>query len=275
MINVDDSTYVWPAGGPWQRWQKSRDLQRRREFWIAGFLAEEVAMRPDMVAKCELGQPPLALRASPTDEGGMSHRQHLLGAWLAMKVCARRLPTDPIAVGLGVFEGLRTHVETIGQADETRRTAGDKAPDGGRWHRWAMTNPGLNISEEEAIRRDMAAGGAAALIEHIDQAANTYRRAMRTLRWRAWMTHFLPLFALACVITILEIDISRGPWLALIVGILVFVVVDWVIVQHVVEPLIELKQRKIIDRTANELSDIGLAVIAGGLARRNRADQAP
>jgi hypothetical protein len=64
---------------------------------------------------------------------------------------------------------------------------------------------------------------------------------------------------MAAVIAVAEnvFSIHRW-WIAPIVGVAVFVIVDRIVISHVVEPMIEARQRRILDRAADDLGELGL-----------------
>jgi hypothetical protein len=57
-------------------------------------------------------------------------------------------------------------------------------------------------------------------------------------------------------------------WVALMVGVGVFLIVDRILIVHVVEPMIDARQRRILDGAAHVLEDLGLGALAAGLSRR-------
>jgi hypothetical protein len=260
----------WPlAGGPWSTWRGSLALEERREAWTGKFLAE-ISTRPDVVAMCELESEPTTLRVAVQDEVHGSTLQKFYGAWLAVKVCARRLPTDPIGTGLDVLESLEVSLDELrDEASRMRPIANERAPDGGRWHPWAVTHPESGMDESEAIRRDVEGGRATAIVERIDQGIIDFPQRLRRAKWTVQAAHFLPLAAMAAVIAIAEnvFSIHRW-WIALIVGVGVFVIVDRIVIVRVVEPMIEARQRRILDRAAKDIGELGLAALAAGLSRK-------
>jgi hypothetical protein len=171
LKTVTDEPAPWPpVGGPWSKWRGNLALEERREAWTGRFLAE-VSTRPDVAAMCELEPPPTTLRVAAQDGVHGRTLQNLYGAWLAVKVCARRLPTDPIGTGLDVLEALEVSVgELRDEASRVRHIADDRAPDGGRWFPWAMTHPESGIDASEAARRDLVSGEMAALVDEIIKA---------------------------------------------------------------------------------------------------------
>lgn len=260
----------WPsAGGPWSRWRASLDLEDRREAWTGKFF-DEVSRLPDAAALCELESPPGTLRVAAQDEVHGKTLKMLNGSWLAVKVCARRLPADPISTGLGVLEALEGSIgELRDEASRVRPTADDRAPDGGRWFPWALAHPESGMDESEAARRDFEAGRYGVFVDKIDEGLMDLRRGLRRARWTALVAHFLPLAAMAAVIAVGEnlFSVDRW-WVALMVGVGVFLIVDRILIVHVVEPMIDARQRRILDGAAHVLEDLGLGALAAGLSRR-------
>jgi len=160
----------WPsAGGPWSRWRAHLELEDRREAWTGNFFAE-VSMRPDVAALCELESPPLELRLPARDEAHGETLKELNGCWLAVKVCARRLPADPISTGIGVLNALESSLgELRDEASRVRPTADDRAPDGGRWSPWARAPRDSGMDWSEAARRDFESGQYGEFVDKIEE----------------------------------------------------------------------------------------------------------
>lgn len=269
------STRWWPTGWPWRQWQRARELENRRDAWAANFFASEVAGQPDLVERSELGaeldSPPDWLRVNPVDEMHDRALKELVGSWLAVKVCARRLPSDPIGAGLDVLDGLvKRGGELRAQADHVRPIAEDRAPDGGRWHPWAMSNPESGMDPGEAARRDVDSGQMGRFVELVDEGVSDVRKAVRRTQWIAKMAHFVPLLALAVVVAVAESIFADGIALAILVGLSTFLIVDRIVIARVVEPVIEGWQRRLLDAAADDLGEeLGEGAAAAALIRQS------
>jgi hypothetical protein len=262
----------WPGGWPWERWQRHRALERRRRAWTGRFLAGDVAVMPDALQKCELDDAPVGLQLEPHVSLHADTLRELFGAWLAVKVCARRLPTDPIDAGIDVLDVFeQCGSELRAQADPVRPIAVDRAPDGGPWHWWALEHPECGIDEAQAIARDINSGGKAAYVDTIDEGARNLRRSIRTTKLLVAIVHLLPLAALALVVAATENIFSTDSWwLVLIFAVGIFVIVDRIIITHAIEPMVEGRQRRILDKTADDLADgLGLGALAAALSRES------
>jgi len=244
-------------------------LEGRRELWTGRFFAAGIAPHPELVEQCELEPPPTGLDVRPLDDLHAATVAELHGAWLAAKVCARRLPTDPAAAGLDVLEVLeRRGAEFRAQVDHVRPAAADRAPDGGRWFEWAMTHPEFGLSPDEAARRDFRSGELSSSVEWVDRGVSEFRRTLRRTKAVASAAAFLPLFALAILIAIAERTISADEWWAVLaLAVLVYVLVDRVLVARVIDPAIDGWQRRLVDESASELGWLGLFALAAARSR--------
>lgn len=266
----------WPTGSPWARWRRHRALERRRESWTARFFAAEIARDPELVRKCELESAPSGLEVEPLDDLHAATMAELYGAWLAAKVCARRLPTDPAAAGLDVLEVLeRRGAELRAQVDHVRSAASDTAPDGGGWFPWAMSHPELGLSPDEAIRRDFRSGELSASVEGADRGVCEFRRKLRRTKMVASAAAFLPLLALAVLLAVAERTFSADEWwAALVIAVVVFVLVDRILVARVLDPAIDDRQRRLLDASASELGWLGIAALFAAMTREPPRNEA-
>lgn len=268
---------LWPPSGSLRkRWRGSRDLEKRRRDWTRRFFSADVAASQDVVAACERGidPPPAALDVRPRDDAHATTLAEIRGDWRAVKVCARRLPSDPFEVALEVLEGAeRRSAALLEQVDHARGIANDRAPNGGRWFEWAMTHPEFGMDPADAARRDMASGGMETYVDVVDEGIRDFRRALRKARFLSVAAHLIPLAALAGVVALGEGVLSlESWWLVLIVGITAFLLVDWLFITHIVEPLFESWRREILDDVADRVDWLGLGALAAALSRESFPD---
>lgn len=273
-----------PTGLPWEQWKRGRELEKRREVWVASFFASEgvanlfrsqVAAPQERWRSSELGaeehSPPDWLQMEAVDDIHGRALAELFGTWLAVRVCARRLPTDPIGAGLDALDALVRHGgELRAQADHVRPIAEDRAPDGGRWHPWAMTHPESSVDSAEAARRDVASGEMEAFVELVDEGVAGFRQGLRRTQWISRVAHFLPLLALAVVVAAVENSFGDGIFLAILIGLITFLIVDRIVIALVVEPIIESWQRTLLDEAADGLAEkLGQGSAAAALIRQS------
>lgn len=266
----------WPRGWPWRRWRWDRDVEAKREARACRFFAEGIAKDPPLTAKCELEPAPTGLREAALDREHAEAMEELFGAWLAVKVCARRLPTDPVGAGLDALDSVeKRSAQLRAQADWIRPFAEDRAPDGGGWFPYAMQHPEAGIDPEEAARRDFRSGESGGYVEWVDKGVDDFRRSLSRSKRIATVIHYLPLATLAVVLAIAESVLPGGWPVALIVGLAAFVLVDSAIVAHIIEPTIESRRRQIIDAAADDLGSLGIGALAAGLARKSHPPEPP
>jgi hypothetical protein len=264
------------VGRPWKRWADSRKLEARREEWTTRFFATEVAARPDIVAQSVFSAAfdpvPDYVRGEPVDEAHEKALKELFGTWLAVKVCARRLPTDPIGTGLDALEHLRSAGEISAQVDDLRPLAADLAPDGGPWFDWAREHPEYGLEESEAVQRDVRRGEAATFVKHVDNGVGDFSKSLRRARRWHWGVEFFPLTVLTLVVAAAEFALSiQSVWFVLALGVFFFLVVDLAGVRLVIEPFIEARQRRLLDEAAARLDKVGWSALAAAVSRQNRS----
>jgi hypothetical protein len=266
----------WPRGWPWRRWRWDRDVESKREAWACRFFAEEIAKDPSLTTKCELEPASPGLRPAAVDREHAEATEELFGAWLAAKVCARRLPTDPIGAGLDALDTVANRsAELVAQVDRIRPFADDRAPDGGRWFPYAMQHPEAGIDPQEAARRDFRSGESGGYVELVDEGVTSFRRSLSRSKQLATVIHYVPLATLAAVLAIAESVLPGGWLIALIIGLAGFILVDSVIVAQIVEPTIESRRRQILDGAADDLFSLGMGAVAAGLSRKWHPPEPP
>ncbi len=259
---------VWPA--PW-KWRKVRALETRRAAWFVKFFTEDIAAVPEVVRRCELESRPSTLMVEPVDALHEETIRKLTGAWIAVKVAARLLPSDPVQAAVGILEATERDIESLrSQVDHVRPVASGRAPDGGRWHPWVLNHPESGVTLEEAAKRDMEAGGAEAYVEHADAGVLTFRRHLRRAFLLSGIVRILPLLLLAIAVAVAESYVSgRSMWLVVITAIVVFIAVDLLMIDRLIEPLIDGRRRRILDEAAANYEPLGSAALASALSRRN------
>ena len=159
--------------------------------------------------------------------------------------------------------------ELQAQADYVRPIAEDRAPDGGRWHPWAMKHPESGIDPGEAARRDVESGGMGAFVELVDEGVTGFRKDLKRTQWISRVAHFLPLLALAVVVAVAENSFGDGIFVAILIGVSTFLIVDRIVIALVIEPLIESWQRSLLDEAAERLGQLGLGPLALALIRQS------
>jgi hypothetical protein len=194
--------------------------------------------------------------------------QEIRQDWRAVKVCARRLPVDPIGVGHEVLDAVEKRSGALrAQADHVRAIARDRTPDGGRWHPWAMTHPESGLDPGDAARRDFMSGAMEAYVGHVDQGVSSFRRSLKSAKLLSAIAHLVPLAVLAAGIALGEDQLSMPWWAVPIFGVLVFLLVDRLLVTHFIDPVIQGWRRRILDKAADDMNWLALGALGAALSR--------
>jgi hypothetical protein len=247
----------------------TNDREFRQQLHNLHVLAHSASTSGAELAGLDFGPIPSQLMGTAPEEKYARHLADMRDRWVAVKLCAGRLPDDPIRAGYHILESIDEVTQEL-RLDRValRLIVEDRAPDGGRWFPWAMEHPGEGIEPHEAAQRDMRVGSAEAFLAWVDKVGG-FRRRLRLSLYLDWLVRAFSA-ALVVVLTV-ALEPILSPFPTIVVATLGYLALDVLVVDRVIKGmLLEKGQRSLLDRAAESFSgDIGMATLAASLARRD------